>query len=84
VWGTTSTTVRQRAVPDALMGRVTSVYMIGSLGALALGTLLGGVIAQRWGVTSPFWFAFVGSAVITMLIWRSITNVAHAAEVALP
>jgi MFS family permease len=30
VWGTTSTTVRQRAVPDALLGRVTSVYMIGS------------------------------------------------------
>ena len=26
VWGTTSTTVRQRAVPDELMGRVTGVY----------------------------------------------------------
>jgi MFS family permease len=32
VWGTTSTTVRQRAVPDHLLGRVTSVYLIGVVG----------------------------------------------------
>jgi predicted MFS family arabinose efflux permease len=81
VWGTTSTTVRHRAVPSPLLGRVTSVYLIGSVGALALGTLLGGAIAQRWGILAPFWFAFVGSAVTTALIWRSLTNVAHAAEV---
>lgn len=79
VWGTTSTTVRHRAVPTALLGRVTSVYLIGSVGALALGTLIGGVIAQRWGVLAPFWFAFVGSALTTALIWRSLTNVADAA-----
>ena len=29
VWGTTSTVVRQRAVPDALLGRVTGVYTVG-------------------------------------------------------
>lgn len=85
VWGTTSTTVRQRAVPSRLLGRVTSVYMIGSVGALALGTLLGGVIAQQWGITAPFWFAFAGSAVITVVMWRSFANIVHeepAAEVA--
>ena len=81
VWGTTSTTVRHRAVPAALLGRVTSVYMIGSVGAIALGTLLGGVIGQRWGVLGPIWFAFVGSALTTAWIWKSLTNVAHAAEV---
>jgi len=79
VWGTTSTTVRHRAVPAPLLGRVTSVYMIGSVGALALGTLLGGAIAQRWGLIAPFWFAFVGSAVTTALIWQSLPNVADAA-----
>lgn len=80
VWGTTSTTVRHRAVPASLLGRVTSVYMIGSVGALALGTLLGGVIGQQWGVLGPIWFAFVGSAITTVWIWGSLTNVAHAAE----
>jgi predicted MFS family arabinose efflux permease len=79
-WGTTSTTVRQRAVPGKLMGRVTSVYMVGSIGALALGTAIGGLLAQTWGILAPFWFAFCGSAITTVLIWRSIAHVAHGAD----
>jgi predicted MFS family arabinose efflux permease len=81
IWGTTSTTVRQRAVPERLLGRVTSVYMLGSIGAIAIGTLIGGGLAQRWGILAPFWFAFVGSAITTALIWRSLTYVAHAADI---
>ncbi len=80
VWGTTSVTVRQRAVPERLMGRVSSVYFLGSIGATALGTLLGGWIAQHWGVIAPFWFAFVGSAVITVIMWRSFANITHTDE----
>ena len=80
VWGTTSTTVRQRAVPEHLLGRVTSVYLIGAVGGLALGSFLGGVIAQHWGVVAPFWVGFVGSAVLTVLLWRSFAQIAHAAE----
>lgn len=81
VWGTTSTTVRQRAVPSRLLGRVTSVYLLGGVGGLALGSLLGGVIAQRWGVVAPYWFGFIGSALLTVVMWRSFVNIAHAAEV---
>jgi MFS family permease len=81
VWGTTSTTVRQRAVPSRLLGRVTSVYLLGGVGGLALGSLLGGAIAQRWGVVAPYWFGFVGSALLTVVMWRSFLNIAHAAEV---
>lgn len=80
VWGTTSATIRQRAVPEALLGRVTSVYMIGVYGPLALGTVIGGALAQRFGVTAPLWFAFVGAAITTALMWRSIANVADAGE----
>lgn len=78
VWGTTSTTVRQRAVPSALLGRVTSVYMIGNIGGTLIGTILGGVIAQRFGLTAPFWFGFVGSAVLLIAIWRTLDDIAHA------
>jgi MFS family permease len=81
VWGSTSTTVRQRAVPGHLLGRVTSVYLLGAVGGLALGSLLGGMIAQRWGVVAPFWFGFVGSVVLTVTMWRSFAQIAHAAEV---
>lgn len=80
VWGTTSTTVRQRAVPNQLLGRVTGVYLLGSVGGGVLGTAVGGAIAQVGGITAPFWFAFLGSGICTVLIWRSLANVAHAAE----
>ncbi len=63
-WGTTSETVRQRAVPSSLLGRVTSVYMIGAIGGSALGAIVGGLLAQRFGVTAPFWFGFFGSAIL--------------------
>ena len=42
-----------------------------------VGAAIGGVIAQRWGVTAPFWFAFVGSAVFVVLIWRQLSHIAH-------
>lgn len=78
IWGTTSTTVRQRLIPPSLMGRVTSVYMLGNVGGAAIGSLIGGVIAQRFGVTAPFWFGFFGSAIVLALIWRSLAEIAHA------
>lgn len=78
VWGTLSNTIRQRAVPQHLLGRVTSVYLLGSIGALAFGTLLGGVLAERFGVLAPFWFAFAGAGLTTLAVWRSIGMVADA------
>lgn len=80
IWGTTSITVRQRAVPTALQGRVGSVNLVGVFGGLVVGSGLGGVLAERWGVTAPFWFAFVGSAVFVVLIWRQLAHIAHADE----
>ncbi len=78
VWGTTSVTVRQRAVPGELQGRVGSVNTVGVFGGLVIGSLLGGVLAQLFGVTAPFWFAFAGSAIFVLLIWRQLAHIAHA------
>ncbi|WP_106210442.1 MFS transporter [Kineococcus rhizosphaerae] len=80
VWGTTSITVRQRAVPHELQGRVGAVNTVGTFGGLAIGSGVGGVLAQHLGVSAPFWFAFAGSAVLVALLWRSLTHVAHADE----
>jgi predicted MFS family arabinose efflux permease len=77
VWGTTSITIRQRAVPTALQGRVGAVNLMGVYGGLVVGAAIGGLLAQRWGVTAPFWFAFVGSAVFVVLIWRQLRHIAH-------
>ena len=78
IWGTTSVTIRQRAVPSELQGRVGSVYVIAVYGGLVAGSALGGVLATRYGVTAPFWFAFAGSAVFVVLLWRELTRIAHA------
>jgi MFS family permease len=76
-WGTTATTIRQRAVPTELQGRVGSVYMVGVFGSLVVGAGVGGVIASVWGVTGPFWFGFFGSAAILSVMWRQLTRIAH-------
>ncbi len=82
VWGTLSQAVRQRAVPSELQGRVGSVYMVCVMGGMLLGGLLGGLIARQWGLTAPWWFAFVGSGVTLALVWRSLAQIAHADEAA--
>jgi MFS family permease len=77
VWGTTSITIRQRAVPIELQGRVNAVNLMGMFGGLVVGAGIGGVIAQHWGVTAPFWFGFVGSALFVVLIWGQLRHIAH-------
>jgi predicted MFS family arabinose efflux permease len=77
VWGATSMTVRQRAVPTELQGRVGSVNTICVYGGLVVGSTIGGTLATHYGVAAPFWFAFVGSAVFVVVLWRELTRIAH-------
>ena len=81
VWGTTSTAVRQRAVPDALLGRVTSVYRTGGVLGIVIGTPIGGLLARQFGITAPFWFGFLGSALLVTLLWGEFDKIVHAGDV---
>ncbi|WP_256728743.1 MFS transporter [Microbacterium oleivorans] len=78
VWATISTTVRQRLVPREFQGRIASVNMVGVYGGFVIGQALGGVIAQVWGPTGPWWFAFEGAAITLLLVWRPISHIAAA------
>jgi predicted MFS family arabinose efflux permease len=80
VWGTLSNAVRQRAVPTEFQGRVGSVYMICVMGGMLIGSFLGGVIAHWGGITAPWWFAFIGSGLTLLLVWRELGHIAHADE----
>jgi MFS family permease len=82
VWGTTSTVVRQRAVPDAVLGRVTGVYRVAIVGGLVIGTPIGGLLAGAFGITAPFWFGFVGSALLVAILWRQFEHIVHAGDIA--
>jgi predicted MFS family arabinose efflux permease len=76
-WGTTATTVRQRVVPNELLGRVGGVMRFAGYGGLVIGTPIGGLIAGQFGITAPFWFGFVGSAILVVLLWRQFAHIAH-------
>ncbi|RDI42780.1 MFS transporter [Nocardia mexicana] len=72
VWGVIVVTTRQRQVPDHLLGRVGSVYSLFDLGGAALGSLLGGGIAQALGVVAPFWIAAAIMTCVAVLAWRPL------------
>jgi MFS family permease len=80
VWGTTSTVVRQRAVPDELLGRVGGVYRVAIMGGLVIGTPIGGLLAKTFGITAPFWFGFTGSALLVVILWRQFDQIVHAGD----
>jgi MFS family permease len=77
IWATTATTIRQRAVPDELLGRITGVYTVGIYAGIVVGTPIGGLLARELGITAPFWFAFIGSAFLVALLWRQMRHIAH-------
>lgn len=77
IWATVSNTVRQRAVPQQYQGRVSAVYMMCVFAGLIVGQGLGGVIAERFGLVAPFWFAFVGAGITLALVWRRLSAIAH-------
>lgn len=84
VWGTLGQTIRQRAVPIRLQGRVGSVYVFGLMAGLLVGQGLGGWIAHAWGLAAPFWFAFAGSGITLVLVWRQLAHIADAGDVDAP
>ncbi|MFC3986391.1 MFS transporter [Streptosporangium jomthongense] len=72
VWGVIVVTLRQRAVPGGLLGRVTSAYALLDVSGAALGSLLGGVVAHALGITAPFWIAAGTMLVVLAVAWRPL------------
>jgi predicted MFS family arabinose efflux permease len=75
VWGTVATTVRQRATPSGLLGRVGSVYQLASVGGAAAGALLGGIVGERAGLLAPFWVAFAAVGAMTAWSWGRLREI---------
>ena len=46
-----------------------------------IGTPIGGLLASTFGITAPFWFGFVGSALLVVVLWRQFEHIVHASEV---
>ncbi len=80
VWGSIASTIRLRATPDELLGRINSVYFLGGLGSIAIGTLVGGALAEQFGVLAPFWLAFVGASLTVAWVWPRMDQIGAAGD----
>ena len=59
--------IRQRIVPNHLLGRVMASFRVISWGSLPIGALLGGIIGQTFGLTA----VFIGAALIHLALLPS-------------
>jgi predicted MFS family arabinose efflux permease len=72
VWGVVVTTIRQRDTPYAMFGRVSSVYSLIDVGGAAAGTLLGGLYASAFGLTTTYATAAVAMLGVALFAWRPL------------
>ncbi|GAB3157818.1 MFS transporter [Amycolatopsis sp. NPDC004378] len=54
LWNIVTVGLRQRLVPSALLGRVTSVYKLLGWGLIPAGALTGGLVAHGLGLRAPY------------------------------
>jgi predicted MFS family arabinose efflux permease len=59
---------------------VGGVYRLAIVGGMLIGTPIGGLLARSFGITAPFWFGFVGSALLVVVLWRRFDDIVHAGD----
>jgi MFS family permease len=72
MWNIITVSLRQRITPDRLLGRVNAGYRFFAWGAMPIGALVGGLIAEAFGVVSVFLLA--GLVTLGMLAFRRILS----------
>ncbi|KIT15912.1 MFS transporter [Jannaschia aquimarina] len=80
IWNTVSVSYRQRAIPDALLGRVNSLYRLLAWGMMPVGLVLSGVavrvadgpVSREAALVTPFWIAAAGALLLTAAAWRGL------------
>lgn len=60
VWTIATTTLRQNITPDALLGRVSAVFLTVNSGARPLGAALSGLVGAHWGESACLTVALAG------------------------
>ena len=72
MWNVVTVSLRQRVVPDALLGRVNASYRLLAWGSQPIGAVLGGLIGQVLGLQAVFLVAGAGTALLVLA--RSIVT----------
>ncbi|MFN8518079.1 MAG: MFS transporter [Chloroflexota bacterium] len=64
-WNIITVSFRQRITPDALLGRMNATYRLFAWGTQPVGALLGGIVAELFGLESVF---VLGAVLIAVLV----------------
>jgi MFS family permease len=74
VWNVCGVALRQRLVPEAMRGRINSLFKLSGLIGLVIGAAIAGPLATTWSLAAPFAVAgviFAGGAVLVGLTART-------------
>lgn len=77
IWTITSVTLRQTVTPDAMLGRVSALFLTVNMGARPLGAALGGFVGATWGESACLWLALAGFVVQLGVILASPVSQLH-------
>ncbi|MFD9889245.1 MFS transporter [Amycolatopsis sp. NPDC059027] len=70
LWSIVGNSLQQRLTPPDMLGRVGSTSLFIIAGGNCAGALLGGVVATKFGLTTPYWAGFVVAALVTAATWH--------------
>jgi predicted MFS family arabinose efflux permease len=71
IWTITSTTLRQTVTPNAMLGRVSAVFLTVNAGARPVGAALGGAVGAAWGEPACLVLALAGFVLQAWIILYS-------------
>lgn len=71
LWTIGQTSLRQAIVPLRLIGRVSAIQQVATLGMRPLGALVGGAVGERFGLEAAIWLAVSGYGVQLAVILLS-------------
>jgi len=74
-WNVLSATRRQRRTPHTMIARVSSAFRVVAWGVIPIGAGLGGLVGERWGVTSVFTAAGLVIGLLGAVVVRSFLAV---------
>ena len=71
LWTISSTTLRQTVTPQAMLGRVSAIFLTVNMGARPLGAALGGLVGSALGAGACLRLALLGFGVQAAVIFGS-------------
>lgn len=72
-WAVLAVSYRQAIVPPQLMGRANAFYRLMAWGSLPIGSLLGGLVAERFGFQAMYWI-FGGALLAPLALLPLLTQ----------